>query len=210
MCYPISSCLHKFQIAFVFRLKFIFKSSSGLHSFASCISFELYLLRPSICPSVWTESHLKTGRRHLSNITDSTASLWHIPLSKSPTKLCKTIQGAWQSRSGRGTCRVHWISFSLSFFLMWMPLPPTYAASLADRFRFPLGALKRRDRRSQVSNIFRVSSVNVIRDWYHQWLSWRHKLKLGRVVNLASFGRFSMSNHTYVWTGQISHAIAKC
>lgn len=49
MYYPISSCLHKFQIAFVFRLKFIFKSSSGLHSFASCISFELYLLRPSVC-----------------------------------------------------------------------------------------------------------------------------------------------------------------
>lgn len=70
----------------------------------------------SVCLSVWTESHLKTGRRHLSNITDSTASLWHIPLSKSPTKLCKTIQSAWQSRSGRGTCRVHSISSFLSHF----------------------------------------------------------------------------------------------
>lgn len=142
MCYPISSCLHKFQIAFVFRLKFIFKSSSGLHSFASCISFELYLLRPSICPSVWTESHLKTGRRHLSNITDSTASLWHIPLSKSPTKLCKTIQGAWQSRSGRGTCRVHWISFSLSFFSD-VDAAATYICCKSGRpVSFFIGALK--------------------------------------------------------------------
>lgn len=30
----------------------------------------------SACLSVWTESHLKTGRRHLSNITDS-VSLWN-------------------------------------------------------------------------------------------------------------------------------------
>lgn len=88
-------------------------------TFVCLVHFFRVIPPPSVCLSVWTESHLKTGRRHLSNITDSTASLWHIPLSKSPTKLCKTIQGAWQSRSGRGTCRVHWISFSLLFFFFW-------------------------------------------------------------------------------------------
>lgn len=87
----------------------------------------------SVRLSVWTESHLKTGRRHLSNITDSTASLWHIPLSKSPTKLCKTIQGAWQSRSGRGTCRVHWISFSLIFFFFDVDAAATYICCKSGR-----------------------------------------------------------------------------